>query len=96
MKLLFLICLLLFKPFTPSKQGSPIPGNAAYYKSKGFQVFPEYGLAIKPSCTLEDISNQMSGNNDLGVIQNYALPFSSVIGTGLCASLRASDAGPIS
>ena len=31
-----------------------------------------------------------------GVIQNYALPFSSVIGIGLCASLRASDTGPIS
>ena len=30
-----------------------------------------------------------------GVIQNCALPFSSVIGTGLYASLRASDTGPI-
>ena len=29
-----------------------------------------------------------------GVIQNYALPFSSVIGTGPYASLRASDTGP--
>jgi hypothetical protein len=28
-----------------------------------------------------------------GVIQNYALPFSSVINTGLFASLRASDTG---
>ena len=31
-----------------------------------------------------------------GVIQNYALPFLSVIGTGLFASLRASDTGSIS
>jgi hypothetical protein len=30
-----------------------------------------------------------------GVIQNNALPFSSVIGTGHYASLRASDTGPI-
>ena len=30
-----------------------------------------------------------------GVIQNYAMPFSSVISPGLCASLRASDTGPI-
>jgi hypothetical protein len=54
------------------KQGTPIPRNASYYKSKGFQVFPEYGLAIKASCLLEDISRQMSGDNDLayGCIQN--------------------------
>jgi len=31
----------------------------------------------------------------VGVIQNYALPFSSVIGTGLYASLKALDTGPI-
>ena len=31
-----------------------------------------------------------------GVIQNYAMPFSSVIGPGLCAPLKASDTGPIS
>ena len=32
----------------------------------------------------------------LGVIQNYVLLFSSVIGTGLRTQLRASDTGPIS
>lgn len=72
MKSVFLICFLIFHSLTPSRQGSPIPRNAAYYKSKGFQVFPEFGLAIKSSCLLEDVSNQMSGDNDLayGCIQN--------------------------
>ena len=50
---------------------------------------PKFGPVLKPRpcCKRKD--------NDVGVIQNYALPFSSVIGTGLYASLRASDTGPI-
>lgn len=46
-------------------QGKPIPRDAAYYKTKGLQVFPEYRFAVKCDCLLEDTSDQVSGNNDL-------------------------------
>ena len=63
-------CLLL--ALIAVGQGKPIPRDASYYKAKGFQVFPEFGFAVKCDCLLEDISDQMKGNNDLayGCYQN--------------------------
>lgn len=42
--------------------------NAAYYQAKGYQVFPEYGFAIKAPVTLEDVSSLSDGDFAL----NYA------------------------
>lgn len=56
-------CFLL--SLTAVGQGKPILRDAAYYKAKGFQVFPEYRFAVKCGCLLEDTSDQISGNNDL-------------------------------
>lgn len=46
--------------------------DTKYYKSKGFQVFEDYGFAIKCPILLGDISNKMSGNFDFcyGGIEN--------------------------
>lgn len=33
----------------------------AYYQEKDYQIFQEYGFAIKAPCLLEDVSNQVSG-----------------------------------
>ena len=67
-----LILLSFLLSFVCEGQGIPSTRGAAYYKAKGFQVFPEYGFAVKCPCVLEDISMQSPGNNDLayGCTQN--------------------------
>ena len=42
--------------------------DAAYYRAKGYQVFPEYGFAIKAPVSLEDVSSISEGDFAL----NYA------------------------
>ena len=42
--------------------------NASYYRSKGYQVIPEFNIALKAPCKLKDVSRQASGDFDL----NYA------------------------
>lgn len=42
--------------------------DASYYRAKGFQVFPEYGFAIKAPVSLEDVSSIYDG----GFALNYA------------------------
>jgi len=46
--------------------------NADYYKSKGYQVFSEYDLALSCPCNLEDGSTQISEQYDFnyGCIEN--------------------------
>jgi hypothetical protein len=39
--------------------------DAAYYSSKGFQIFPQYNLAIKCPVVLTDISSSTKTNFDL-------------------------------
>jgi hypothetical protein len=39
--------------------------DASYYKSKGYQVFSEFGFAVKCPKSLEDISSQMRAENDI-------------------------------
>ena len=46
----------------------PIERDAAYYKSKGYQVFTDYQFAVKSPVTLEDISMRSNDNFDF----NYA------------------------
>ena len=35
--------------------------DIAYYQKRGYQIFQEYGFAIKAPCLLEDVSQQVSG-----------------------------------
>lgn len=35
--------------------------DISYYQERGYQIFQEYGFAIKAPCLLEDISQQVSG-----------------------------------
>ena len=49
-------------------QGEPLPRDATYYKSKGFQVFSDYKLAVKCECTLQDGSRQIKNNYDLAYL----------------------------
>ena len=42
--------------------------DASYYREKGYQVFPQYKIAIKAPCILEDVSRRSSDDNDF----NYA------------------------
>ena len=48
--------------------------DITYYKSKGFQVFPQYHLAVKCPVLLTDISNKSKANFDLhyGGVENDA------------------------
>ena len=72
MKKIILSCCCFLLTLIVSGQGKPTPRDVSYYKAKGFQVFPDYGFAVRSSCLLEDISTQMKGNNDLayGCYQN--------------------------
>lgn len=38
-----------------------------YYRQKGYQVFPEFKLALNFPCLLEDVSMKTPGNNDLSL-----------------------------
>lgn len=38
--------------------------DASYYKSKGFQVFPDYSLAVKMPVILKDVSGQTKEHHD--------------------------------
>ena len=59
------ILLLTLFTLTAQAQQPPIPKDAAYYRSKGYQVFPEFEFAVKCPCTLSDISQRVHGDNDL-------------------------------
>jgi hypothetical protein len=50
--------------------------NAGYFKEKGYQVFEEYGFAIKAPCILKDVSGQVTGDFVLncGGIENENNP----------------------
>jgi len=56
----------IYKVYTDDIE--PIEKNEAYYKSKGYQVFSEYQLAVKCPTLLRNISGQSSENFDF----NYA------------------------
>jgi hypothetical protein len=64
-KKFLIVIFLITTAFKIDAQTDKIPRDATYYKSKGYQVFPEFGFAVKCLCTLGDISNQMKGDNDL-------------------------------
>lgn len=59
-----ILCILLLSTYTFS-QGQPITRDASYYKSKGYQVFEKYRLAIKVPCILEDAANKVAANFEL-------------------------------
>lgn len=48
-------------PFRQESKGE------VYYKQKGFQTYPEFRLAIKSECLLNDVSLETPGNNDLAI-----------------------------
>ncbi len=50
---------------TATAQQPPIPKDASYYRSKGYQVFAEFKFAVKCPCMLSDISQRISGDNDI-------------------------------
>ena len=53
----------------------------SYYKQKGYQVFPQFNLAIKTPITLKDISYQSSNDFDLeyGAIDNQNDPLKMAV-----------------
>lgn len=53
--------------------------SADWYRAQGYQVFPEYGIAIKAAVKLEDVSQQAK--------TTFALNLGGVLGSGaeMCA-----------
>lgn len=56
-------------PYTEDiEESEPIERNEEYYKSKGYQVFPDYQFVVKCPATLKDVSMQSNDDFDF----NYA------------------------
>jgi len=59
----------------------PKDRDAAYYASKGFQIFPQYHLAVKCPVILKDISNQSKANFDFhfGGVENNSTFYEIIV-----------------
>ena len=54
-------CQVNSKRQDEGNQSSSNLKDISYYQERGYQIFQEYGFAIKAPCLLEDISQQVSG-----------------------------------
>lgn len=87
----FLMLTLLFVAGL-SAQGNPITRDVSYYKTKGYQVFESYRLAIKVPCALEDASNKVAAHYDLHY-GGFEQPFNTTAGAFYQIIVRKVPAG---
>jgi hypothetical protein len=92
MKHFLFLSIFLLSTIGVFSQGKPITKGANYYKSKGYQVFEKYRLAVKVPCVLEDASNRVAANYDLHY-GGFEQPFSTTSGAFYQIIVRKIPAG---